>query len=528
VSRTSFKWGIPVPFDPKHVIYVWVDALSNYITALGYPDGELYRRYWPADVHLIGKDILRFHAIIWPAILMALGVPLPKCVYGHGWLLIDGGKMSKSRAGGQVIDPKQLVAKYGVDPVRYFLLREVPFGADGNYSEEALVRRINADLANDLGNLVWRTASMIERFTGGRVPEPDPAEDDGILQETARRVFDEVEAALDRLQLDQALQVAWDLPKRVNKYIDEQAPWELRRQGREAKLRTVLYNAAEAIRLCGVLISPFLVHTPARLWRQLGMEPPAELRWDEARRWGLLAPGLAVNKAEPLFPRLDLEQVLNGGQAEASATGETGAPTGHAAAVKSGQAGQGERAGRAERAGQPEQAGQAQQAGQAEQAREAEQARQAEQRGAAGAHGKETGALADTPQGVEVGAVGAGAPAADGAFVPQAAEIDLETFQKVDLRVATVLAAERIKGADRLLKLQLDLGYEQRQVVAGIAQHYQPEELVGRQVVVVANLKPVKLRGEISKGMILAATGPDGKLGLLTTETTIAPGSKVK
>ncbi|OUM98951.1 MAG: methionine--tRNA ligase, partial [Firmicutes bacterium ZCTH02-B6] len=200
VSRTSFKWGIPVPFDPNHVIYVWVDALSNYITALGYPGGELYQRFWPADVHLIGKDILRFHAIIWPAILMALGEPLPKCVYGHGWLLIDGGKMSKSRAGGQVIDPTQLVAKYGVDAVRYFLLREVPFGADGNYSEEALVRRINADLANDLGNLVWRTASMIERFAGGRIPEPDAAEDDGVLRETAERVFAAVEEALDRLE----------------------------------------------------------------------------------------------------------------------------------------------------------------------------------------------------------------------------------------------------------------------------------------------------------------------------------------
>ncbi|MFS8534516.1 MAG: methionine--tRNA ligase [Limnochordales bacterium] len=481
VSRTSFKWGIPVPFDPKHVIYVWVDALSNYITALGYPDGERYKRFWPADVHLIGKDILRFHAIIWPAILMALGEPLPKCVYGHGWLLIDGAKMSKSRAGGQVIDPTQLVAKYGVDAVRYFLLREVPFGADGNYSEEALVRRINADLANDLGNLVWRTASMIERFTGGRIPEPDPAEDDGILRETAERVFAAVEDALERLEIDQALQVAWDLPKRVNKYIDEQAPWELKRQGREAKLRTVLYNAAEAIRLCGVLISPFLVHTPARLWRQIGMEPPAQLSWDAAKAWGQLQPGLAVQKGEPLFPRLDVEAVLNG---DTAAAGEAGKPNAGQAADQKQTAGTGGPQGAAEAAGQQ----------------------------------------------VAAQTATATAPAGNGAaqLPPVAEEIDIAAFQKVDLRVARVLAAERIQGADRLLKLQLDLGFEKRQVVAGIAQHYRPEELVGRNLIVVANLKPAKLRGELSQGMILAATGPDGRVVVLTTAADVAPGSKVK
>src|SRR5690606_3319001 len=315
VSRTTFKWGIPVPFDPDHVIYVWVDALANYITALGWPEVEgegdagLYQRFWPATMHLIGKDILRFHAIIWPALLLALGQPLPKMVYGHGWLLIGGGKIGKSRAGGQVIDPFALVEKYGVDAVRYFLLREVPFGNDGTYSEEALVKRINSDLANDLGNLVWRTASMIERFAGGTVPAPVAQYDDGILRETAAGVFQRVEAALDRLELNTALAECWTLIKGANKYIDQHAPWDLNKRGERDHLHTVLYNIAESIRLAGVLLSPFLVKTPAKLWAQMGITVD-EVRWDEDQRWGGLAPGSRVHKAEPLFPRLDPDEVL--------------------------------------------------------------------------------------------------------------------------------------------------------------------------------------------------------------------------
>lgn len=487
VSRTSFRWGVPVPFDEKHVIYVWIDALTNYVSALGYPEDERYKTFWPANVHLIGKDILRFHAIIWPALLMALDLPLPKSVYGHGWLLIDGGKIGKSRAGGQVIDPKALVEKYGVDAVRYFLLREVPFGADGSYSEEALVRRINADLANDLGNLVWRTVSMIERFTDGRIPEPVAAEDDGVLRETAERVFSEVEAALERFELDKALQIAWDLPKRVNKYIDEQAPWELRKQGREEKLRTVLYNAAEAIRLSGVLVSPFLVHTPARLWAQLGVEnPEAEWRWSDARAWGGLTPGLRVNKGEPLFPRIDLEEALEG---EGAASAQGGAKKGKA------------QEGKAKKGKAQDDTGQG-----------------------AAAEGGKAKAAANGDQG---GKAQDGKAQADAAGEGPA-EIDINTFAQVDLRVAEVLEVERVKGADRLLKLQLEVGDERRQVVAGIAQHYEPEQLVGRRVVIVANLKPVKLRGELSQGMVLAATDEDGVLGLLTTDKEIKSGSKVK
>lgn len=467
VSRTSFNWGIPVPFDPKHVIYVWIDALTNYISALGGPGAEKYETFWPANVHLIGKDILRFHAIIWPAFLMALDLPLPKSVYGHGWLLIGGGKIGKSRAGGQVIDPKALVQKYGVDPVRYFLLREVPFGADGTYSEEALVRRINADLANDLGNLVWRTVSMIERFTGGEIPQPVAEEDDGVLREEAARVFAAAEEAMAKFELDKALHVIWDLPKRVNKYIDEQAPWELRKQGKDAKLRTVLYNAAEAIRLSGVLLSPFLVHTPGGIFKQLGMEPPASLSWDDAREWGGLPAGLNVFKGEPLFPRIDVDEALGSDDG-----GEEGA------------------------AG-PQSKG-------------------------SGPAAKDPGTADPRP---EPARKAKDEPAAEADGV---AEIDIAAFQQVDLRVAKVVEAARIKGADRLLKLQVDVGGEVRQIVAGIAQHYEPEQLVGRSVVIVANLKPVKLRGELSQGMILAAVADDGSLSVVSPAESMPSGSKVR
>lgn len=471
VSRTSFHWGIPVPFDEKHVIYVWIDALTNYVSALDYPDSDGYNSFWPADVHLIGKDILRFHAIIWPAVLMALDLPLPKCVYGHGWLLIGGGKIGKSRAGGQVIDPKALVQKYGVDPVRYFLLREVPFGADGTYSEEALVRRINADLANDLGNLVWRTVSMIERFTDGKVPEPVAEHDDGILRAEAERVFEATEAALGKFELDKALQVIWDLPKRVNKYIDEQAPWELRRKGQEDKLRTVLYNAAEAIRLSGVLVSPFLVHAPGGIFEQLGMEASdaERLSWHAARHWGGLQPGLTVHKGEPLFPRIDVDEALGkeGDETDAGQSAQTKAQA-------------------------------------AESKQTAVKVEAADNAAAKESADKQTDAKTESDA------------------------IDISAFQQVDLRVAHVLEAERMKGADRLLKLQVDVGGERRQIVAGIAQHYEPEALVGRNVVIVANLKPVKLRGELSQGMILAATDADGALSVVTTDQSMAPGSKVR
>jgi len=431
VSRTSFSWGIPVPFDPKHVIYVWIDALANYATALGYPDGEQYRRFWPADLHLIGKDILRFHAIIWPAILLALGEPLPHCVYGHGWLLIDGGKMGKSRAGGQVIDPLTLIDRYGVDAVRYYLVREVPFGADGSYSEEALVRRLNSDLANDLGNLVWRTTAMIERFCGGRVPDPAgaPATD---LAQVAADVRRRVEQHMERFELNLAVTAIWDLIGRANKLIDEAAPWELNRRGDTARLGRVLYDVAEAARYAAVLLAPFLVETPERIYEELGFaEDVRRAGWEAGLTWGRLPVGGQVRRGEPLFPRIDLEEQF--GDVEA---GETAGPA--------------------------------------------------------------------------------------------AETISIDEFGRLDLRVVRILEAARIQGADRLLRLKVSLGEGgERQVVAGIAQHYRPEELVGRQAVLVANLKPARIRGVESQGMLLAAEDGD-RIVLLSPEQAVNPGSKVR
>ena len=451
VSRTTFTWGIPVPFDPKHVIYVWVDALSNYITAIGYDQngegehGPLWERFWPADVHLIGKDILRFHAIIWPILLMALNLPLPKKVFGHGWVLLQSGKMSKTR--GNVVDPLELVAKYGVDPIRYYLLREVPFGQDGVYSEEALVLRTNVDLANDLGNLLSRTTQMVDKFAGGEVPALPAADDDGILRDLAGEVVAEYEAALDRLDLPNALAAIWRLVNRANKYIDETAPWNLAKapagdSGRN-RLAAVLYNLVESLRLSAVLLVPFLVETPGRIWAQLGL--PGEVRssdYGAAVGWGGTPAGTRIARGQPLFPRIDLKA------GEAAAASEPApAPT----------------PARAE-------------------------------------HGTEEGV-------VEL--------------------ISIDDFAKVQLRVAEIVSAEKVEKADKLLKLQVRLGEETRQIVSGIAQHYTPESLVGKRIVVVANLKPVKLRGIESAGMLLAASNEDG-LTLVTTDRPIVSGSKVK
>lgn len=451
VSRTSFKWGIPVPFDPDHVIYVWIDALANYITALGWPDGELYKRFWPAQVHLIGKDILRFHAIIWPILLLALDIPLPQQVYGHGWVLVDGAKMSKTV--GNVIDPTELVSKYGVDAVRYFLLREVPFGQDGNYSEEALIRRTNVDLANDLGNLLSRTTAMLERFSGGSIPEPVAAADDGELSALAADVVQQMETALEQFDLPQALAHLWRLIGRANKYIDEKAPWNLAKLTREGatadaerarqELQTVLYNLAESLRLAAVLLVPFLVQTPEGIWQQLGISgSPRDLRWDEATAWGQLVPGTKVQRGEPLFPRIE----------EPAAAENAAAPKAKPAEAE-------------KKPAQPE----------------------------AGAE-----------------------------------QIQISDFQRIDLRVAEITAASPVPGADRLLQLQIRVGDEERQLVAGIAQHYKPEELPGKQIVVVANLKPARIRGVESRGMLLAATDADGKLALISPERPVGSGAKVK
>ena len=440
VSRTTFDWGIPVPFDTKHVVYVWFDALTNYITAAGYlHDRDKFSRYWPADIHLVGKEIVRFHSIIWPIILMAMGVELPKMVYGHGWLVVEGDKMSKSK--GNVIDPIQLIDEFGADAIRYFLLREITLGMDGNFSREALISRINADLANDLGNLLHRTLNMIGRFNHGVIEAPGQAEAvDHELMKLAQETSADYERLMEGMDINAAIKQLWTLISRTNKYIDETAPWALAKDAeKKSRLNTVLYNLAETLRIVCILISPFMPNTAPKIWQQLGIETDfAAVTLNDAQGWGRLLPGIKVAKPEPIFPRIE----------EKPAAEET-----KAAEIK-----------------QPAQAA--------------------------------------------------------AIVTPATPEITIDDFAKMDLRVAKVLAAEKVKGADKLLTLTVDLGTEQRTIVSGIAKHYAPEQLVGQNVVMIVNLKPAKIRGIESRGMVLAASC-DEKLTVVTAPDMPA-GSKVK
>lgn len=453
VSRTSFDWGIKVPGDPKHVIYVWIDALSNYITALGYgsEDDSLYKKYWPADVHLMSKEIVRFHTIYWPIMLMALGEPLPKKVFAHGWLLMKEGKMSKSK--GNVVDPVTLIDRYGLDALRYYLLREVAFGSDGTFTPEGFVERVNSDLANDIGNLLNRSLVMVQKYFDGVVPPPveGATEFDAGLQQTAREAVEKVEEAMERMEFSVALSSIWTLISRANKYIDETQPWNLaKNEADRDKLGSVMYHLVEAQRIASVLLQPFLTQTPKKVWEQLGLSDSASVtQWESVRTFGLYPAGTKVQKGEPMFPRLDVAQEVAYIASAMAATAPAPAPA----------------------------------------------------------------AAADAK------------PAA--APVEAKPEIGIDDFGKVELRVAQVLAAEPVKGADKLLKLQLDLGTEQRQVVSGIAKFYTPEQLVGRKVICVTNLKPVKLRGEASQGMILAASHGD-QLTLATVPDDMPNGAIVK
>jgi len=443
VSRTSFDWGIPVPFDPEHVIYVWLDALSNYITALGYgEEGSNFDKFWPADVQLIGKDILRFHTIYWPIFLMALDLPLPKTVFGHGWLMLQDGKMSKSK--GNAVDPRVLAGRYSSDALRYFLLREIPFGQDGIFSLENFIVRINTDLANDLGNLVSRTLTMAERYFEGVLPEPveNGEASDADLKTLALETPAAVEVYMDQLKTSDALAELWKLVRRSNKYIDENMPWNLAKDpAKKERLGTVIYNLIESIRFIAVILQPFMPRSPQTIWEQIGLKDEKKLQsWSSLKNWGEIKPGIKVERGDDLFPRLNLQAEI-----------------------------------REMQGGQPIE--------------------------------KEAEAEKTTEKDDLIG---------------------LDQFQQVDLRVAEIESAERIPKSDKLLKIEVSLGGEEkRQVVAGIAEHYQPDELIGKKVLFVANLKPVKLRGVLSQGMLLAATADDGNLSLTALDRKMPAGSRV-
>ncbi|EII2745444.1 methionine--tRNA ligase, partial [Staphylococcus pseudintermedius] len=443
VSRTSFNWGVKVPSNPKHVVYVWLDALVNYVSALGYltDDDHLFRQYWPADIHLMAKEIVRFHSIIWPIILMALDLPLPKKVFAHGWVLMKDGKMSKSK--GNVMDPNVLIDRYGLDATRYYLMRELPFGSDGVFTPEAFVDRTNFDLANDLGNLVNRTISMINKYFDGELPAyQGPTHE--LDEEMEQMALDTVQAyheSMDKLQFSVALSTVWKLISRTNKYIDETTPWILAKdESQKAALGNVMAHLVENIRFAAVLLRPFLTHAPYQIFEQLHIHNEALHGFEGLATYGQLTePIMVTEKPQPIFPRLDVE-------AEVSYIKASMQPP------------------------------------------------------------KEESVEEE---------------------VPDKAQIDIKDFDKVEIKAATIIDAEKVKKSNKLLKIQVDLGYEKRQIISGIAQFYAPEDIIGKKVAVVTNLKPAKLMGQKSEGMILSAE-KDDVLTLISLPNAVQNGAVIK
>lgn len=440
VSRTSFDWGIKVPSNPKHVVYVWIDALTNYISALGYlsEDETEFNKYWPADVHIMAKEIVRFHTIIWPALLMALDLPLPKKIFAHGWILMKDGKMSKSK--GNVVDPHILIDRYGLDAVRYYLMRELPFGSDGVFTPEAFVDRTNFDLANDLGNLVNRTIAMINKYLDGNLTgyKGQMHTVDAEIEDLAVATKKAYDNAMENMQYSVALQEVWKLISRTNKYIDETTPWILIKDTSQKELlESVMYHLVENIRFAAVLLRPFLTEAPYKIFEQLNLKDNALYEFDSLNTYGHITELKVVEKATPIFPRLDVE-------AEVEFIKGTMQP-----------------------------------------------------------------------------------PVSEKNEAEDKSEITIDVFDKIELKAATIIDADYVKKAKKLLKIQVDLGNEKRQIVSGIAEFYNPEDIIGKKVVVVTNLKAVELRGEKSEGMILSAE-KDGQLTLVNLPSTIENGSLVK